>query len=120
MQEQIVSFETAKLAEEKGFKHYTCLLDKWLRFNNIMVTQSLLQKWLRINHNCIVEVCFDKMNCLNKIDFFVTVDYYKPDWSYDKTINEPDYVSDYFDSYEEALEIGLQEGLKLIKKFNVR
>ena len=131
MTDQLISFETAKLAKEKGFcekvyyfyneddetekqlytyKRFMILNDEELKIE--APTQSLLQKWLREVHNCIVEVQFEKLPCLNQLDWIVTVDYYKPDFS--NLTEESDYESDYFSTYEEALEDGLYNALKLI------
>lgn len=120
MKDKLISFETAKLAKEKGFniyqdyqyvdnentdfkssfyRHndYQCTLIKKLYF---APTQSLLQRWLREVHNIIVEVQFYSYN----------------NWNYSIYLNEPiTEVTPKFKTYEEALEEGLQEALKLIK-----
>ena len=114
MKEQLISFETAKLAKEKGVK-----LDinglywedgsydsgenalVYEEFQDVMSapTQSLLQKWLREVHNIDVNVLpYNK----TKKEYEVYVDLAVTTWSGYKT-------------YEEALEVGLQEALKLIK-----
>ena len=86
MKEQLITFETAKLAKEKGFdikvetfymgdsennflhnagkkdnwNNYKCILDESeLSDDYSAPTQSLLQKWLREKHNLSVEVQFD-------------------------------------------------------------
>ena len=114
MSDTLVSFETAKLAKEKGFdweiqKVYD-VDETNIKNPTIYVygedlseddelyapTQSLLQKWLR-------EVY--------KIDIIVqpqVVGYYS-------SIFHPKIFIGIFTSYEEALEVGLQEGLKLIE-----
>lgn len=81
-----------------------------------MPTQASLQKWLREQYNCIVEAIYQKHNSVfgGRIFYISTVDYYG------KEMNLPmsgkcDYMSDTYFKYEEALEIGLQEALKLIK-----
>ena len=71
MQEQLVLYETAKLAKEKGFDwkvslHYESNGNRFIdkvecNFNNVELicsapTQSLLQKWLREVHNIHIEV----------------------------------------------------------------
>ena len=135
MQETLVTFETAKLAKEKGFNipcrylFYTWLgsvseidnedletnenlentalkeglhKDLWI----VRSTQPLLQKWLREVHKLhisfepeldvwIIEI--RKLNGINGNPLFIGY----PDLEYK--------------SYEEALEAGLQEALKLIK-----
>jgi len=67
-------------------------------------TQSLLAKWLREVHNIIVTPLPTKTKWFFNIQ-----------WGGVET-NYEDFDSDeYYSTYEEALEIGLQEGLKLIK-----
>ena len=81
-------------------------------------TQSLLQKWLRETYNCIVEVLFqiDKKYTNGKIKYIVTVDYYDENFNLFNENNEPDFISlILYNTYEEALEVGLQEALNLIK-----
>jgi hypothetical protein len=131
MKEQLITFETARLAKDKGFdiptrnfyadftwksiEIYSCnevgygeftdSMENEHGFGDIVLipTQSLLQKWLREVH---------------KIDVFVVACYIgekKHRYSYYIT-NPLDTDADGSESltYEEALEIGLQEGLKLI------
>lgn len=131
MTEELITFETAKLAKEKGFE-----LDKYLSIDDenpknlnsnynprnyqpwyFDLTQSLLQKWLREIHN--VEVLISRIppeavlasknsgkNILKNYNCYI--------WSFN---NNPRIANNgsFQDIYEEALEIGLQEGLKLIK-----
>ena len=93
MKEQLITFETAKLAKEKGFE-----------FHHAWITQSLLQKWLREQHNLeVISMHADdfvwwkvKVRRLSKVGAELI-----------KTEME-------FNTYEEALEKGLQEALKLI------
>lgn len=127
MTEQLITFETAKLAKEKGFDEITDFIFSiemdiksggWIDENinglkhsdgdNPFVsapTQSLLQKWLREEHN---------------IHFIIKV-------FYDSLLNKTTYVADPIqlgqgktkrllpkDTYEEALEAGLFEALNLI------
>lgn len=117
MKESLISFETAKLAKEVGFNWEVffgvysdnipipfCQEGGFFNWNihdrYSIPTQSLLQKWLREVHKVIVEIGF--------------YDYGK--WNY--TIYNPSpkkQSSPEFSTYEECLEIGLQECLKLIK-----
>lgn len=118
MTDQLVSFETAKLAKEKGFKDMQCISrydGEELVSEEVdrasSATQSLLQKWLREEH---------------KIHVFIG---YRPNvqkWdsqAYSLLVNGKEYVKIMkafnrdikYDTYEEALEAGLQEALKLIK-----
>jgi hypothetical protein len=115
MEDQLISFETAKLAKEKGydFENTWEYIDKMFRYKHDMtrflITQSLLQKWLREKHNIIITP---------KTDFIAwecVVDH--PDWTEEllvdkiRTEKEPLGVFYY---YEEALEAGLQKALTLI------
>ena len=125
MEEQLISFETAKLAKEKGFPQepnrrkvpyynykgefkgdVTDFLRKYLRKEDTSnvesvsaPTQSLLQKWLREVHN-IHLIAYKNIN----------IDGY--DWCYITTDGITNTNS--YKTYEEAYEIGLQEALKLI------
>ncbi|MES2864098.1 MAG: hypothetical protein V4666_08270 [Bacteroidota bacterium] len=114
MKEQLIEFETAKLAKEKGFKadgYHLPYIEKHTKesYYYEMPSQSLVQKWLREEHQihvwvssptdgfydaCVVR---DKTNHYRKFDDFTT--------------NETD-----FTTYETALEDGLLEALKLIKQ----
>ena len=124
MEEELIKFETAKLAKEKGFKemvahHYTDELvmpkkevlgastngekDKFSA-----PRQSLLQKWLREEHN---------VNNLNVLPHYSNdvIQGYKP-WR-GLLFTESIYKfnkEESFKTYEEALENGLIEALKLI------
>ena len=132
MKEHIISFDAAKLAKEKGFTqifkanerfHYNTisntLCDLELNENSFFnlhyraVSQSILQRWLREVHNCIVEVLFCKQENINILQWHSTVDYYTSNWQFIPS-EESDFVSDLYDTYEEALEIGLIEALKLL------
>lgn len=121
MEDKLVEFETAKLAKDKGFNipviwGYSQCQDSLyaksfedthcynVRGNFSAPTQSLLQKWLREVHKKFLYPEYiisgdDK----GKVRF---------------GIMESSHLSiytKYFDSYEQALEEGLQAGLKLIK-----
>lgn len=124
MKDQLISFETAKLAKEKGFdykvlNHYKGeeLINngKLYNFNskeeqklwNIELisapTQSLLQRWLREEH---------KLYILYNFRMKIKV------WYCTILSEEENKVVGNFKgliSYEEALEEGLKQALKLIK-----
>jgi hypothetical protein len=87
MQEELITKETAVLGESIGYPFYT--------YPNVP-TQSLLQKWLREVHNIFITVNIN-LYCA----IFHNKDFYM--------------VTDYYNSYEEVLEVGLQEALKLIE-----
>lgn len=109
MTEELVTLETAKLLKEKGFQQRKYLIDvstlhhcyKYLS----VPPQSVVQRWLRETKKLHVEVSY----------------MYGDYWIYDiLTISNHDLVglSDrplvHYKSYEEALESGMQEALKLI------
>ena len=106
MKEQLISFETAKLAKEKGFniKIYKNTIDYELN----PPTQSLLQKWLREVHkiHIEIEIAADE-ELVNIIPFIYQISIYKQKEGY--------FPRDFYNTYEEALEEGLLEALKLIK-----
>lgn len=127
---QLVTFETAVLAKEKKFLnknqgyeyidksgdfHYTNteggISGKEITVQ--IVEQELLKMWLRQEHNIIIEIIYDE----TQSDTFV--------WLiggiYFNNINLINgnhlLFGDYFDNYEECLEIALEYGLNLIKSF---
>lgn len=122
MKERTVTFETAKLAKEKNFNVLTDLgfspdgeeLDtvwKFLSNDNRSIsrpTQSLLQTWLREVHNIAVIPCFND-NVAEEYYYFIHTNTIK---AYSNRICS---LPNKFNNYEDALEIGLQEALKLIK-----
>jgi hypothetical protein len=155
MQEQLIKFETAKLAKEKGFcielydfyyqsksnaKPYitqgieyqsdkNCkwdwnlnggesgMLTKVIPYpNNVhgiyhsAPTQSLLQKWLREVHKIHIDIKEWEL-----INWYFYIKDGRTSPVKNIRIKIDDNTKWEFDSYEEALEIGLQEGLKLIK-----
>ena len=129
MEETLVSFEVAKLAKEKGFtdvvgvfrgKHYynykgeldadqIDYLKAYVRQEDTSLmesiaapTQSLLQRWLREEHRVHLTVIHRAYSGLDMID------------EYDYLLQGTEVVYRHFKSYEEALEAGLKEALKLI------
>lgn len=102
MEEQLISFETAKLAKEKGCNLENCTCGGYpdcICYDK-RISQSLLAKWLREKHN-IHLIAYKNIN----------IDGY--DWCYITTDGITNINS--YKTYEEAYEIGLQEALKLIK-----
>jgi len=107
MKEQLITFETAKLAKEKGFPIKLPNHEGHILEGN-KPTQSLLQKWLREKHNINVFICYSNQDQPNYSCFIITK-------------NEENHFMDITpgiqeDIYEETLEQGLQESLKIIKK----
>lgn len=120
MKEQLITFETAKLANEKGFHlgavnnrgYYYDSKGRVINQGDVSLggvircnapTQSLLQKWLRESRNIDISI--------------------ESGWSDSHRIYEcvlwensrDEYLTQEFTSYEKALETGLLEALKLIK-----
>lgn len=135
MKEQRITFETAKLAKEKGFKEYTFYryvlgynsikedkeLKPWFKEDSMYLlrgvdnsqphlcvapTQSLLQKWLREKFHIYCRVATNSLTCHFPMNEIADVD--------GTQMKGPSPLVIY-KTYEEALEIGLQEALKLIK-----
>ena len=138
LREKLISFETAILAKEKGFKNacdgfvnkdneYIFMPDllypnnsefshnseedpevvEWKELMKTLVlapTQSLLQKWLREVHEISI-----------KIDDYYTNSRVRLDYNVCELGSQEDNPVGIFETYEEALEIGLQEALKQIK-----
>lgn len=137
IEEVLISFETAKIAKEKGFPQSKGKKGKYredgtmerlgigaavVDMNNEWFeacTQSLLQKWLREVHGIYVESYHDlKLN-------FQGVQYYT-NWGF---IRNPEHDKIFYGgqragggydefnewkTYEESLEYGLQQALKMI------
>lgn len=133
MRDQEISFDTAKLAKEKGFdnKEYGDWLEQFMWYSKDGVsfvfdindaddedewviktkdfipqsTQSLLQKWFREKHNIqmIMKPFYDS---LKKENSFVCDIIRMSDGRVIKSVR--------CSKYEEALEIGLQNALTLI------
>ena len=130
MEDTRITFETAKLAKGKGFPQETNRLEipyynykgefkgdvsdwrirKYIRGENTSdiefvsaPTQSLLAKWLREEHNIIVLVDYEGID-----------GYYYKFYSYKEGNKNYDASDKNYNTYEEALEAGIQEALKLI------
>jgi hypothetical protein len=134
MEEQLITFETAKLAKEKGFntsntgyrydkkgdRIMDTPLDRLLWGTNYPIaTQSLLQKWLRDIHNIHIKVddFIDDETCIEwdyeiviiGTDCTITGEYIPlVPYSTNDTLRQ-------FLNYESALESGLEKALKLIE-----
>lgn len=123
MEDQLISFETAKLARDKGWdivtdKAFNPNTGKAIKGNVIFhllqaepdlskhtfrPTQSLLQKWLREVHKIHVNPEYAAPDT-NRYNY--RIDAYSCQFFGES--------SERFDTYEEALEAGLQHALKLI------
>ena len=123
MTEQLISFKTAKLAKEKGlpqdnfyFEDYEARvpfygLDNELnkgdedRFGQCKsISQSLLQKWLREKYDIDIIINTYRNQNQRYYKYFIS--------EKSKNVIKSE---EYYNTYEDALEIGLQEALKLIK-----
>ena len=136
MKEQLITFETAKLAKEKGFDEncYSYYKNEELKLgpfcktitsnlygkrteifkytnsekdNHITApTQSLLQKWLREEHQIYVEA---------HIAIYTSQTFaWHLAYRFGAEVRTNGCTEYIYTTYEEALEIGLQEALKLI------
>ena len=109
MEDTLITFETAKLAKEKGFE-FKIVWGYILGFKNnherdkYLPTQSLLAKWLREKHNIIVLVDYEGID-----------GYYYKYYYYINEVKKYNASDKNYITFEEAYEIGLHEALKLIK-----
>jgi hypothetical protein len=141
MEEQKVNIEVAKLAKEKGFNiptisYYTpegyCTESEGYQTERLeesnwndgqgsyptspeevdcsAPTQSLLQKWLREVHKSVITIrVYNNGEEWDETEYRVSVSEFKHFTTHDS------FVKSNFSTYEEALEVGLQEALKLIE-----
>lgn len=127
MEETLISFKTAELAKDKGFNIATVygydnngslkeyftyasyspgepeirIEDFICKWEYQAPTQGLLQKWLREVHKIVIEINWNQFS--NKYYFCLKIPVELIKESLD------------FETYEETLELGLFEALKLIK-----
>ena len=111
MEDTLITFETAKLAKEKGFNLTNGALDYNPVFDYIFEpeykpTQSVLAKWLREVHNLHISI---NVGLPHKAPIM----YYSNVIKFGKH-HKSKFKSEFYKTYEEALEIGLQGALKLI------
>lgn len=111
MKEELITYETAKLAKEEMFEFGDYTID------NHKITQALLQRWLREVHNIEVIVipvrqrdssewyCYDSVLLLRETRKSLKKMFRK--------MCKGDGLNLY-ETYEEALEAGLKEALNLI------
>lgn len=124
MTEELVTLETAKLLKEKGFNEYckdiikeddNRIMQSVFRTNKNLPklcysrpTQSVAQKWLRETKNLHIEIY---RNACGYGYAIVKAD--SGTWMEDDNFKGPNDGGNW-DTYEEALEAGIQEALKLI------
>ena len=130
MDNTLISVETAKLANEKGFKEFNyaryCYHNNELKYWGSITgkyddyilapTQSLLQCWLRDVHN--LHICIHPEFYTTGINYCIQVLCYAPELedceNHDKcTFMHGD--NGEYPTYEDALEFGLELALNLIK-----
>ena len=122
MEEQLISFDTAKLAKEKRFlKEWTDLAykkddqklygDTGIYTDYPAPTQSLLAKWLREIHKIFINIIYDGNDEVFRVQIVKQNNYNTRKVLF---IKKEDYIIEFF-TYEEAMEKGLQEALKLLK-----
>jgi len=110
MKDHLITFETAVLAKQKGFK-----LDQLYYYKKKPLTQSLLQKWLREVYGIHIQP-FYHPNTISTREIKPEVEIVRV-FAKDgitKSILPPSLKGKEYNTYEEALEIGLQAALKLI------
>ena len=94
MTEEFVTLETAKLLKEKGM------------FTDIeFPTQSIVQKWLRETKDLHIGICYS-----HKLFWYYEI----MSVSNHVLVGLANRPSIHYNTYEEALEAGIQEALKLI------
>ena len=106
MTDQLISFETTKLALSKGFGPMS--FPTTMDIIPYRVTQSLLQKWLREEHLTFVNVFLG-----TKITYGYRIHNLRARDIYEDASGRIYHKAE-FTTYEEALEQGLIEALKLI------
>lgn len=138
IEEQFVSFETAKLLKEAGFDlscrgvyitdrtgHYEfreydnkqttddlCWsTEDGFHFEYLAPTQALAARWLREVHRIVVDATFIPPSTDGNAWIYFIGEMDDMVWSGDYVPSD-----EFYETYEEALEAGLQEAIKLIKK----
>ena len=131
IEEQFVSFDTAKMLKEAGFeanlktKYVEEEKDEWVFWDSgakrsdynyfddtiACPTQALAARWLREVHRIVVDATFIPPSTDgNAWRYFIG--------EMDDMVWNGDYVpsDEFYETYEAALEAGLKEAVKLIKK----
>lgn len=121
MKDELISYETAVLAKEKGFNEFceyyitesSVEYQEGAAFKNeygyvTAPTQSLLQRWLREVHYIVVESNYKCVNDRWAFYFNLMIMGYTSWLTFDTDLKG-------FTTYEEALEEGLKQALNLIK-----
>ena len=138
MKDQLISFDVAKLAKEKGFKEY-CIAyfsisgeemyfrEDGMYFHSngangrliLRPTQSLLQKWLREEHGIIVLADYGFVDdSTDAYCWSITTFNTESKSDFDRLItiqSLSEQFRDWYENYEEAIEEGLLKALQMIK-----
>lgn len=121
MKETNKTFKLAKEAEEKGFINHTLSTGFTNRYllggKNTMINETCiflwlceLQNWLKNTHNIILVIApIYEDNTHSKIKF----------WYYIQGIDDESDDEVFYNTWEEALEEGLIESIKLLKRCNL-
>ena len=106
MEDTRVTFETEKLAKEKGCNLENCTCGGYpdCICSDKRISQSLLAKWLREKYDIDVIINTYRNQNQKYYKYFIS--------EKSKNVIKSE---EYYNIYEDALEIGLQEALKLIK-----
>lgn len=115
MTEELVTLDTAKMLRDKGFNECRNVVDISNMSNDdlpkrcfLQPTQSIAQKWLRETKNLHIEIY------RNACGYgYIIVKANNGTWMEDDDAKGPN-DGGKWDTYEEALEAGLVEALKLI------
>ena|ERR1700741_194353 len=133
MEEKRITFPTAVLAKEKGFNAETCdyyritgsgpfntAKRNWNNDSEMKTaggmtyisapTQSLLQKWLREVHGLHIAILYSPLQSKYEHELYKTDEDLIQDSLLKLSMDVEEYVI--YNSYEDALEAGLQEQLK--------
>ena len=108
MEDTRITFKTVKLAKEKGCNLENCTCGGYpdCICSDKRISQSLLAKWLREEYNLHITINVGlPHNCF--------IMYYSNVIKFGKH-HKSKFKSEFYKTYEDAYEIGLQEALKLI------
>lgn len=104
MEEQLISFNVAKLAKEKNCDLVRIIPEDQFNGRDILSpTQSLLQRWLRDKHNIHLDVWYNSLTEKYRLE---TIHHNNNEYEFDEPEN----------NYEIILEMALEKALLLIKK----
>lgn len=111
IEESYVSFDTAKMLKEAGFKANCAFILDDNQERLYRPTQALAVRWLREVHRIVVDATFFPPSTDgNAWRYFIG--------EMDDMVWNGDYVpsDEFYENYEEAMEAGLKEAIKLIKE----